>query len=54
MKNRRTTIKSRPIFKCFLCDKLLIYRIFITSYITDDISIIEHKIKKKNILFCKY
>lgn len=53
MKNRKTTIKSRPIFKCSLCDKLLIYRIFITSYIADDISIIKHKIKK-NILFWQY
>lgn len=50
MKNRKTTIKSRPIFKCSLCDKLLIYRIFITSYIADDISIIKHKIKKETFL----
>lgn len=48
MKNRKTTIKSRPIFKCSLCDKLLIYRIFITSYIADDTSISEHKIKKNH------
>lgn len=53
MKNRKTKIKSRPIFKYCLCDKLLIYRIFITSYIADDISVIEHKVKK-NILFWQY